>query len=198
MLIVFATAPTGPCPYKAYDIIGIASQIVDQDGTTEDPQRAAIFPDSSLTGALGVTDLASVSDITLPDDQNVLINYTRCRVTADLLGVEKKDDFVLSTDATDDNPPDGYPDIPADGVSSCTIKIQKRNGETGLDMTAPQDNDLMELRTQRGRLSAWQVNLVNGYAEITLTSSTETVITEVSVYDVAGQLGKQVIQIQFA
>lgn len=196
MLIVFATAPTGT--FKAYDIIGIASQIADQDGTTEDPQRAEIFPDSSLTGTLGVTDLASVSDITLPDDQAVLSNYTRYRVTADLLGVEKKDYFVLSTDATDNNPPDGYPDIPADGISSCTIMIQKQNGETGLDMTAPQDNDLMELRTQRGRLSAWQVNLVNGYAEVTLTSSTETVITEVMVYDVAGQLGKQVIQIQFA
>lgn len=196
MLIVFATGPTGP--YKAYDIIGIASQIVDQDGTREDPQRAEIFPDSSLTGALGVTDVASVADITLPDDQTILMNYTRYRVTADLLGVEKKDYFVLSTDATDNGPPDGYPDIPADGVSSCTIRIQKKNGETGLDMTSPQDNDLMELRTQRGRLSAWQVNLVNGYAEVTLTSSSETVITEVAVYDVAGRLGKQVIQIQFA
>jgi hypothetical protein len=196
MLIVFATAPTGP--YKAYDIIGIASQIVDQDGNREDPQRAETFPDSSLVGTLGVTDLESVSDITLPDDQTVLINYTRYRVRADLLGVEKKDYFVLSTDATDDGPPDGYPDIPADGVSSCKIRIQKKNGETGLDMTAPEDNDLMELRTQRGRLSAWQVSLVNGYAEVTLTSSTETVITEVTVYDVARQLGKQAIYIQFA
>ena len=196
MLIVFATAPTGP--YKAYDIIGIASQIVDQDGTREDPQRAEIFPDSSLTGTLGVTDVASVADITLPDDQTILMNYTRYRVAADLLGVEKKDYFVLSTDATDNGPPDGYPDIPADGISSCTIRIQKKSGETGLDMTSPQDNDLMELRTQRGRLSGWQVNLVNGYAEVTLTSSSETVITEVAVYDVAGRLGKQVIHIQFA
>ncbi|GAB4150519.1 MAG: hypothetical protein Fur0037_19100 [Planctomycetota bacterium] len=196
MLIVFATAPTGP--YKAYDIIGIASQIVDQDGNREDPQRAETFPDSSLTGALGVTDLTKVSDITLPDDQTVLINYTRYRVSAGLLGVEKKDYFVLSTDAADDNPPDGYPDIPADSVSSCKIRIRKKNGETGLDMTAPEDNDLMELRTQRGRLSAWQVSLVNGYAEVTLTSSAGTVITEVTVYDVAGQLGKQAIYIQFA
>lgn len=196
MLIVFATAPTGP--YKAEDIIGVASQIVDQNGTTEDPTRAAIFPDASLTGTLGVTDVASVSDITLSDDPNVLINYTRYRVSADRLGVEKKDSFVLSTDATDNNPPDGYPDIPADGVSSCKIQIQKKNGETGADRTAAEDNDLMEIRTQRGRLSVWQVQLVNGYAEVTLTSSTETVITEVTVYDAAGQLGKQVIQIQFA
>jgi hypothetical protein len=195
VLIVFATAPTGP--YQAYDIIGIASQIVDQNGNREDPERATIFPDASLL-ALGVTDPASVGDLTLPDEQSVLFNYPRYRVRADLLGVEKKDYFVLSTDATDNGPPDGYPDIPADGVSSCRIMIQKKNGETGLDVTAPEDNDLMELRTQRGRLSAWQVNLVNGYAEVTLTSSTETVITEVTVYDVAGQLGKQAVHIQFA
>jgi hypothetical protein len=195
VLIIFATAPTGP--YQAYDIIGIASEIVDHNGNREEPQRAEVFPEASLV-TLGVTDLASVADLTLPDDQRVLVNYTRYRVRADLLGVEKKDYFVLSTDATDNGPPDGYPDIPADGVSSCRIMIQKKNGETGLDMTAPEDNDLMELRTQRGRLSAWQVNLVNGYAEVTLTSSTETVITEVTVYDVAGQLGKQAIHIQFA
>ena len=196
MLIVFATGPTGP--YKAYDIIGVASQIEDETGARTDPTRAEIFPDSSLTEALGVTDLTKVSDITVPDDEDVLMNYSRYRVKADLTGLEKKDYFVIWTDATDNNPPDGYPDIPADGVSSCRIMIQKKNGETGLDMTAPEDNDLMEIRTQRGRLSAWQVNLVNGYAEVTLTSTTETVITEVSVFDVTGQLGRQAIKIQFA
>lgn len=196
MLIVYATEETGP--YKARDIIGIASQIEDGLGNKADPTRAEVFPDSSLTGVLGVTDLTKVSDITIPDDKYVLMNHARYRVKADLSGVEKKDYFVISTDATDNNPPDGYPDIPADGVSTCRIMIQKKNGETGLDMTAPEDNDLMELRTQRGRLSAWQANLANGYAEVTLTSTTETVITEVSVFDVARQLGRQTIKVQFA
>jgi hypothetical protein len=196
MLIVFATEPTGP--YRAYDIIGIASQIEDGAGNKVDPTRAEMFPDSSLTQVLGVTDVTKVSDITIPDDENIMMNYSRYRVKADLSGLEKKDYFVIWTDATDNNPPDGYPDIPADGVSSCKIMIQKKNGETGLDMTSPEDNDLMEIRTQRGRLSAWQMNLVNGYAEVTLTSTTETVITEVSVFDVARQLGRQAIKIQFA
>ena len=196
MLIVFATGPTGP--FKAYDIIGVASCITDQDGNVVEPTRAEIFPDSSLTDVLGVTDLTVVSDLTLPDDPDVLMHYPRYRVKSDLTGVEKKDYFVLSTDATDNNPPDGYPDIPADGVSSCRIMIQKKDGETGLDMTSLEDNDLMEIRTQRGRLSAWQVNLANGYGEVTLTSAAETVITEVTVFDVAGQLGQQVIKIQFA
>jgi len=196
MLIVFATGPTGP--YKAFDIIGIASRITDQDGNSREPERQEVFPDASLTGVLGVTDLTKVSDITMPDDSNVLMNYPRYRVKQDLSGVEKKDCFVISTDATDNNPPDGYSDIPADGVSTCKIMIQKKNGETGLDMNSPTDNDLMEIRTQRGRLSAWQASLVNGYAEVTLTSTMETVITEVSVFDVAGQLGRQVIKVQFA
>lgn len=195
MLIVFATEATGP--YRAYDVIGVASRITDHDGG-RDPQRLEIFPDTSLTGVLGVTDLTKVTDITLPDDMDILMNHARYRVKADLTGLEKKDYFVISTDATDNNPPDGYPDIPADGVSTCKIMIQKKNGETGLDMTAPEDNDLMEMRTQRGRLSAWQVSLVNGYAEVTLTSTMETVITEVSIFDVAGQLGSQTIKIQFA
>jgi hypothetical protein len=195
MLIVFATEETGQ--YKAYDIIGIGSQIDDNAGNRVDPTRAEMFPDSSLTGVLGVTDITKVSDITIPDDKYVLMNHARYRVKADLTGLEKKDYFFISTDATDNNPPDGYPDIPADGVSTCKIMIQKKNGETGFDMTAPEDNDLMELRTQRGRLSAWQVSLVNGYAEVTLTSTTETVITEV-VFDIARQLGRQVIKVQFA
>lgn len=67
MLIVFATAPIGP--YKAYDIIGIASQISDQDGNKIDPTRAEMFPNSSLTNALVVTDVTKVSDITIPDDE---------------------------------------------------------------------------------------------------------------------------------
>jgi len=196
MLIVFVTADTGQ--YKAFDIIGIASQMRDQNGNLTNPVRAEMFPDANLTGVLGVTDLTLVSDITVPDNMTVMANYKRYRIKQDLSGVEKKDYFVISTDATDNNPPDGYPDIPADGVSSCKIQIQKKNGETGVDMTAPEDNDLMEIRTQRGRLSAWQVNLVNGYAEVTLTSSTETVITEVNVFDTAGQLGRQLIKIQFA
>lgn len=45
--------------------------------------------------------------------------------------------LALTTDATDDSDPiDGTPDIEADGVDSCTITIQKKNGVTDADMTA--------------------------------------------------------------
>ena len=104
----------------------------------------------------------------------------------------------MTTDATDDNPPDGYPDIPADGSSTCRIMIQKKNGQTGEDMTGPEDNELIQVSTQAGRLSAVQLNLANGYAEVTLTSSTDTVITTVCAFDPAGLLDEGTIQVQFA
>jgi hypothetical protein len=104
----------------------------------------------------------------------------------------------VSTDATDNNPPDGYPDIPADGLSTCRIMVQKVNGKTGAEMTEIEDNDLIRFSTQTGRLSAVQVNLVNGYAEVTLTSSTDTVITTVRVFDPSGVIKEGTIEVQYA
>jgi hypothetical protein len=52
--------------------------------------------------------------------------------------------------------------------------------------------------TQAGKLSAVQVNLVNGYAEVVLTSATDTVITLVRVFDPSGVLEEGAIQIQFS
>ena len=65
-------------------------------------------------------------------------------------------------------------------------------------MTAPGDADLIQIATQAGKLSAVQVNLVNGYAEVILTSATDTVITPVRAFDPSGALEEGVIQIQFA
>jgi hypothetical protein len=109
-----------------------------------------------------------------------------------------KDYLRVSTDATDDNPPDGYPDIPADGVSSCRIMIQKVNGRTGADMIGPEDDEPIQVLTRSGRLSAVQTDLVNGYAEVTLTSSTDTVIAPVRAYDPGGVLAEGMVEVQFA
>jgi len=109
-----------------------------------------------------------------------------------------KDFLRVTTDATDDNPPDGYPDILADGISTCRIMIQKVNGQSGADMVGAGDSELVQNTTQAGKLSAVQVNLVNGYAEVVLTSSTDTVITLVCVLDPSGVLEEGSIQIQFA
>ncbi|GAB4150507.1 MAG: hypothetical protein Fur0037_19070 [Planctomycetota bacterium] len=109
-----------------------------------------------------------------------------------------KDFLRVTTDATDDNPPDGYPDISADGISTCRIMIQKVNGQTGADMAGAGDNDLIQIMTQAGKLSAVQVNLVNGYAEVVLTSATDTVITLVRAFDPGGVLEEGSVQVQFA
>jgi hypothetical protein len=103
----------------------------------------------------------------------------------------------VSTNATDDNPPDGYPDIQADGLSSCRIMIQKANGLTGADMVEPEDNETIRLSTQSGRLSAVQMDLVNGYAEVTLTSSTDTVIVPIRAHDSVGVLAEGMVEVQF-
>jgi hypothetical protein len=115
-----------------------------------------------------------------------------------LSGPPPKNFLRVTTDATDDNPPDGYPDIPADGASTCRIMIQKKNGLTGEDMTGPEDNELIQISTGAGRLSSVQSNLANGYAEATLTSSTDTVITTVRAFDPSGVLAEGALQIQFA
>ena len=103
----------------------------------------------------------------------------------------------LTTDATDTaDPVDGIPDIPADGVSSCTITIQKKNGETDADMVAAGDDDTVTLTNTRGALSVLQVDLVNGTADVTLTSVAETCISDIVAS--ADGLDSGSIQIQFA
>lgn len=112
-----------------------------------------------------------------------------------------RDDFTsktyleLTTDATDDAVPvDGVPDISADGVASCTIYIKKKSA-LGNYLTGSSHDDTIDLDTTRGKLSALRVDLVNGEAEITLTSVPETCIATVSA--VSGEMSAE-IEIQFA
>jgi len=127
------------------------------------------------------------------DESGVVRDVTRI-----LSGPPPKDFLQVTTDATDDNPPDGYPDIPADGSSTCRIMIQKVNGQTGEDMIAAEDNETIQITTGAGRLSAVLASLVNGYAEVTLTSSTDTVFTTVRAFDPSGQLAEGTLVIQFS
>lgn len=183
--------PSGPAPvavidpipqYMPLDVLEVAYTpfVVADVFTDYDVPPAEVHHDTSLyelvTDAGGF--VRSVSEIiTTPPPKDVL------RVT---------------TDATDDNPPDGYPDIPADAVATCRIMIQKVSGSTGNNLSGPQDSELVQIRTESGRLSAVQVNLVNGYAEVILTSSTDTVITTIRVLDPTGALNEGTLQIQFA
>jgi hypothetical protein len=158
----------------AYEPFVVADILADYDLSTGEVHR-----DASSYG-LVTDDSGFVRDVTRIVNMPPPKNYLR-----------------VSTDATDDNPPDGYPDIPADGVSSCRIMIQKVNGQTGADMAGPEDNETIRLSTQSGRLSAVQTDLVNGYVEVTLTSSTDTVITPVRACDSVGVLAEGMVEVQF-
>jgi len=104
--------------------------------------------------------------------------------------------FTLTTDATDTYTPyNGIADIEADGTSYCTITIQKKDYLDN-DMTAAEDNDTVTIETSRGKLSAIQVDLVNGTKTFTLTSVSETCIADVRVFSDGIKDGN--IKIQFA
>ena len=102
----------------------------------------------------------------------------------------------LTTDAVDTaDPINGIPDIPADGTSSCSIIIKKRD-RAGNYLTDVGDNDTIDLECSRGKLSALRINIVNGEASVTLTSIAETCVSEVKA-KVEG-MEPVIIRIQFA
>ncbi len=159
----------------AYTPLLVADVLTDYDITPEeihcDPNRYELVTDVSGF----VRDVTRLSNV--PPPKNFL---------------------QLTTDATDDNPPDGYPDIAANGLSIARIMIQKVNGTTGDNMTGAEDDDLIQITTQAGKLSAVQVNLVKGFAMVNLTSSTDTVIALVRAIDPSGVLEEGSIEVQFA
>ena len=104
----------------------------------------------------------------------------------------------LTTDATDTaDPIDGIPDIEANGISTCTITIKKVNG-LGEYMTDAADDDTIDLKCTRGNLSALRVDLVNGEASVTLTSTTETCVSGIYAESQEEAVNEAKIQIQFA
>lgn len=185
------TTPTTPDPAGSVDAVPDYGPLDAQAIAYTPLVVADVFTDYNITPAEVHCDATRYEFVT--DASGFVRDVTR------LSNVPPPKDFLrVTTDATDDNPPDGYPDIPADGVSTCRIMIQKVNGQTGADMVGAADNEMIQIMTQAGMLSAVQVNLVNGYAEVVLTSVTETVITLVRVFDPNGALEEGAIQIQFA
>ncbi len=101
----------------------------------------------------------------------------------------------LSTDAQDTvSPFDGIPDVPADGTSVATITVEIRNPETNqIDTTA---NDILYVSTDRGTLSAVNVQLVNGVGSFTIKSF-ETVVATIKVWHPQEKYKPAEIKIQF-
>lgn len=101
--------------------------------------------------------------------------------------------YELTTDALDSDG-DGLADIPADGVSSATLTIRKKNAD-GTDNTT--DTDSVRLTTDRGKLSAETVSLVGGTASVTLTSVPETVVATIRVRPTTGNVVWGELQMHF-
>lgn len=131
------------------------------------------------------------------DIGSLVIDPETGQPTPESVSVVNRTYLALTTDATDTaDPINGIPDIPADGTSSCTISIQKKNGADDSDMTGAEDNETVDLETSRGKLSSLRVQLANGAAQVTLTSVPETCVTGVTAK--ADGLTQGSIQIQFA
>lgn len=84
------------------------------------------------------------------------------------------DRLILSTDASDNQNPNGVPEIEGNGTSSCeiTATVISADGEVNTQFSQP-----ITFRAARGRLSARNgiVQARTGVATITLTSAPETV-----------------------
>ncbi len=69
--------------------------------------------------------------------------------------------------------------IAADGRSTTTLFISKKSAD-GKPMTEESDNDLVLLHTTRGTLSDRRVQLKRGQAQVSLRSSTDSIIADVT------------------
>lgn len=101
----------------------------------------------------------------------------------------------LTTDAPDISPYNGVPEIPADGHSTASIFIRKKS-PSGELLAGEEDNDLIVLHTTRGTLSQRQVRLQHGQAQVTLRSSTDTIIADVTAH--GENLRRYMLHLEFA
>lgn len=85
-------------------------------------------------------------------------------------------------------------EIDADGTSTCTITIKKKDYQENY-CTNAEDDDTIKLSLTRGSLSALSIDLVNGVATVILTSVSETVSTKILAE--ADNLENDAITIQF-
>ena len=102
----------------------------------------------------------------------------------------------LTTDAIDSSSPiDGIPDITANGTSTCTITVTKKDADGNVVAGA---TDVITLETSRGRLDELQKALASGSVSFTLTSAQETCIANLKAVSAEENVLEGSIYIQFA
>ena len=120
-----------------------------------------------------------------------------------VIEIPKRFSLGLSCDAPDAHPVDGIPEIPADGVSFTTIRVQKLD-ELGELQKGKGGTDQFYLRTDYGTL--WSddgkaqvdtIKLKKGEAAFRLVSETNRRVANVQVFNADSQLSNATIRIEF-
>jgi len=134
---------------------------------------------------------------TLPDpDDTDDCNFSTGSMDRAAYFVQRPARLVVTTTATDTfHPLDGIPDIPSNGNSSASLDIKKVDAD-GNDLTGAGDNDLVQIRTDKGLIDDWEVTLVNGVKSSSIISTKESTVATIT-FEAPGLVGAS-IQIQFA
>jgi len=195
MLVVFATEDHDK--YKRHDIIAFHSSMQDQKGNSLEPQKTNLPKECYAYWGIPKK---KTDFLIVPDNFELMKKQGDFRVNKLRNGIERKlkPILILTTDARDTvQPYDGYPDIPANGVSEATIYIQK--SFLGGDPCAKDsDNEELIIETSRGKLSNLKVKLKKGKASFKVKSVPETVLATITVFDPSGTIDPAKIVIQFA
>ena len=115
------------------------------------------------------------------------IDFFYDEIMKTIITIGKEVYFLKVSSSATDTDGDGVSDIKADGVANCqiTASLWKKqfNVETGVWVESAIVDIVKQLKFEcsRGKLSALLVNTENGIANVTLTSVSETVLSEITV-----------------
>lgn len=92
---------------------------------------------------------------------------------------------------------DGIADLPADGTTTATITIQKKDS-AGNDMVGAQDNDQFFVEVKGGSLDKSSGNLVNGTSTIVLQPSTAIgAVVTIKIWGPDGAFPQKYVSLKF-
>jgi len=150
------------------------------------PQGDSHLYTPTVDGGTVFTDLSEVEAYNI-DDQAKTCNLRN----------KTKYYLEVTTDAVDSGAPiDGIPDIVANGVSTCTITVKKKdkNGDVVTDAT----DTISAALSNGGSLDSYSKALVSGEITFTLTSEAQKKITEVhAAVDGASDIESGFCRMQF-
>jgi hypothetical protein len=152
--------------------------------------------------AIQVTDRAQAVAFLHALPESLVLRETRGKLHP-AIETPERFSISLSCDAQDVHPVDGIPEIPADGESFTTIKVQKIDGQ-GAPQHGRDDNDQLYLRANYGALFSADgkeeissLKLKKGEAAFRLVSEKNRRVAFVQVFNADTNLLDAVIRIEF-